>query len=79
MRTVGKVLNDAKFFSVQIDGSTDSATLKEETFSVVYLSANNSSDGSVHIRNRYLWVCKPKTVCANGLYDCFKRALAYHV
>ena len=71
-----KFLNDAKFFSVQMDGSTDSANLEEEIFLVVYLNAN-SSDGSVHIRNQYLCVRKPKTVCANGLYDCFKRALAY--
>lgn len=37
-----------------------------------------SSDGSVHVRNRYLCVRQPKTVCATGLFDSFQRALAFY-
>jgi len=50
-------LHEAKFFSIQVDGSTDSANKEEELFLAIYFDPH-SNDCSVHIRNQYF-------VCAN--------------
>ena len=73
---LGESLHKAKFYSIQMDGSTDSANKEEELFLVVYFDPF-STDGSVHILNRYLCVCPPRSVCATGLFEAFERALAY--
>ena len=36
-----------------------------------------STDGCVHVRNRYLCVRQPNSVCAGGLFEAFQRALSY--
>ena len=69
-------LKNAKFYSIQVDGSTDCANIEEEMFLAVYFDPKNS-DGCVHVRNSYLCVKQPKSVNASGLYDCVKTALAY--
>ena len=71
-----ELLSAAKFYSIQMDGSTDLSNKEEELFFVVYFDPR-ASDGVVHVRNHYLCVREPKTVCAKGLYDCFLKALAY--
>ncbi len=58
-----------------MDGSTDSS-IKEELFLCVYFDPYGI-DGSVHIHNRYFCVRQPKSVDAVGLFECFKKALAY--
>ena len=73
---LGEALQKAKFFSIQMDGSTDSSNVEEELFLVVYFDPL-STDGSVHIRNRYFCVRQPKSVCAACLFECLKRALTY--
>ena len=73
---LGESLHKAKFYSIQMDGSTDSGNVEEELFLVVYFDPF-SSDGSIHVRNRYLCVCQPKSVCATGLFESFERALTY--
>lgn len=59
-----------------MDGSTDSGNKEEELFLVVYFEPF-STDVSVHVRNRYLCVRQPNSVCATGLFEAFQRALAY--
>ena len=73
---LSKTLQEAHFFSVQMDGSTDCANLEEELFMAIYFDSH-SSDGSVHIRNRFLCVRQPESVDAAGLYKCFNRAMAH--
>ena len=45
-----------------MDGSTDLGNKEEELFLVVYFEPF-STDGSVHVCNRYLCVRQPKAVC----------------
>ena len=59
-----------------MDGSTDAANVKEERFIVLYFDPYNS-DVSVHLRNVFLCVRQPSSVNAEGLYECFGRALSY--
>ena len=73
---LGDSLRKAKFYSIQMDGSTDSGNKEEELFLVVYFEPF-STDVSVHVRNRYLCVRQPNSVFATGLFEAFQRALAY--
>lgn len=59
-----------------MDGSTDSGNKEEELFLIVYFDPF-CSDGSVHVRNKYLCVRQPRSVCATGLFGAFERALSY--
>ena len=63
---LSKTLQEAHFFSVQMDGSTDCANLEEELFLAIYFDPH-SSDGSVHIRNQFMCVRQPESVDAAGL------------
>lgn len=71
-----KILQEAHFISVQMDGSTDCANLEEELFLAIYFDPHGS-DGSVHVRNRFMCVRQPESVDATGLYKCFNRAMAH--
>ena len=73
---LGDALHKAKFFSIQMDGSTDSGNIEEELFLVIYFNPYGT-DGSVHIHNRYFCVRQPKSVDAAGLFECLERALDY--
>lgn len=73
---LSKALQEAHFFSIQMDGSTDCANLEEELFLAIYFDPY-STDGSVHIRNRFMCVRQPESVDATGLYRCINRALAH--
>ena len=64
------------FFSIQMNGSTDSGNIEEELFLVIYFNPY-VTDGSVHIHNRYFCVRQPKSVDAAGLFECLERALDY--
>ena len=71
-----KVLADAKFISIQADGSTDSGNSENELFLVVSFEAN-SNDRKVHVRSRFLAVQEIKRANAEGLFQCFKNAMSH--
>ena len=66
----------AKYFSIQADGSTDTANIEVELFLVLYFDAH-TKDGAVHVQSRFLTVRRPQHSDASGLYECFVRALMY--
>lgn len=70
------VLQKHKFFSLQMDGSTDAANIEEEIFLSTYLAVSDS-DGIVHVRNNFLCIRQPKSTIAIGLAECVGRALSY--
>ena len=70
------ILSKAKYFSIQIDGSTDSANVEEEMFLTLYFNPY-SDDRKVHVQDKFLAIRRPKCSNAEGLFECFKRALAH--
>ena len=70
------VLAKAKFLSIEADGTTDAANKEEELFMVVYFDPH-CEDSSVHVQNRFLTVRNPNRSNAEGLYECFVRAMTY--
>ena len=70
------ILYKAKYFSIQIDGSTDSANVEEEVFLTLYFNPY-SDDRKVHVQDKFLAIRRPKCSNAEGLFECFKRALAH--
>ena len=73
---LGAQLAKAKFFSIQADGSTDSANIEDELYLLVYFDPL-TNDGVVHVRNKFFTVRRPARSNAEGLYECFVRALNY--
>ena len=71
-------LAKAKYFSIQADGSTYSGNVEDELYLVVYFDPY-TQNGKVHIRNKFLTVRRPAHSNAEGLYECFIRALTYAV
>lgn len=69
-------LHKVKFFSLQMDGSTDCANIEEELFLVVYFDPY-SSLGTVQVKNVYFCAKQQPSVDAPGLYECLKGALTY--
>ena len=59
-------LHKAKFFSLQMDGSTDCANIEEELFLVVYFDPY-SSLVTVLVKNVYICTKQPSSVDAPGL------------
>ena len=47
------ILSKAKYFSIQIDGSTDSANVEEEVFLTLYFNPY-SDDRKVHVQDKFL-------------------------
>ena len=74
--TLMNILAKAKFFSIQGNGSTDSANVENELFLVVYFEPY-SQDGRIHVRDRFLTVRCPNRSNAEGLYECFVRAMSF--
>ena len=73
---LNSTLSKAKFFSIQGDGSTDSGNIEEELFLVLYFDPR-AEDGKVHVRDKFLSVRQPKRANAEGLFECFGRALGH--
>ena len=71
-----EVLDKAKFFSIQADGSTDVANVEDELFLVQYFDSH-SQTGKVCVRNKFLTVRRPNRSNAQGLYDCLVAGLSY--
>ena len=67
-------LEEAKFFSVQADGSTDSANLEEELFVALYFNPY-TENGKVCVCNKVLSVRQPSSANAAGLFECLTKAL----
>ena len=70
------ILSKAKYFSIQIDGSTDSANVEEEVFLALYFNPH-SLDGKVHVHDKFLAIRRPSRSNAEGLFECFTRAVAH--
>ena len=66
-------LKNAKYYSIQADGSTDCANKEEELFLVLYFDPY-TDDGKVHVRNKFFAVRQPKNGTAAGLYESLVRA-----
>ena len=64
------VLDKAKFFSIQADGSTDAGNIEDELFLALY-SDPHAQDGRVHVRDKFLTVRRPSCSNAEGLHECF--------
>ena len=75
-KNLAETLQGAHFFSIQMDGITDSANLEEEIFLAVYFDPF-SSDGIIHVQNKILCVRQPTSVNALGLSECFDKGLAH--
>ena len=73
---LSQALHKAKFFSMQMDGSTDAGNMEQELFMVIFFDPYGH-DGVVRICNKYLCVRQPKSVNAAGLFECLQKALVY--
>ena len=69
-------LNQSKFFSLQADSSTDTGNTENELFLVLYFDPH-STDGKVHVRDRFFTVRHLGSGTASGLLECLRRALQY--
>lgn len=69
-------LDHSKFFSIQVDSSTDTGNSENELFLVLYFDPH-CADGKVHVRDRYFTVRELGSGTATGLMDCLERAFQY--
>ena len=71
-----KDINKVRFFSIQVDSSTDCGNIDEELFMVLFFDGL-SEDGKVIVRDKFFAVRQLCRGTGQGLYDCFKQAMAY--
>ena len=71
-----KDINKARFFSIQVDSSTDCGNIDEELFMVLFFDGL-SEDGKVIVRDKFFAVRQLCHGTGQGLYDCFKQAMVY--
>ena len=69
---LAELLDNAKCFSVQADGSTDAANVEKEIFIALYFDPYSI----VRVCSKFLAVCQPSSGNAAGLYESFSRALS---
>lgn len=69
-------LENVKFFSIQVNGSTDAGIVEDKLFTVLYLD-RSGSDGKVHVCSKLFAVRQPKSGDAGGLFNCFEAAMSY--
>ena len=69
-------LNNSKFFSVQVDASTDSGNVEDELFLVLYFDPHGA-DGKVHVRDRFFTVRQLNSGTGQGLLQCVRKAMEY--
>ena len=72
---LSKCLSRAKFFSILMDGSTDSGNIDDELFLVLWCDVDGS-DEMVHSRMSYFTVARPEAVTGKGLVECMQGALS---
>lgn len=70
------VLSNAKFFSLQADGTTDSGRIEDELFLVVYFDPRCDNQ-QVCIQNKFFSVRRPSSGSAEGLYECVKQVIKF--
>ncbi len=63
-----QTLADAKFFSLLLDGLTDTGNIDNEVIRVVWCD-RNGSDEKFHTRMEYFTVVRPESVTAQGLFE----------
>ena len=64
-------LASAKFFSLQLDGSTDVGNVEDEVFLAVFCDLH-SADGRLHVHNEFLTIRRPSRSNAEGLLACLR-------
>lgn len=74
--TLSQTLKKKQFFNIQKDGSTDIANIEEEMLMVLYIDPN-CNDGAVHLKSHFFCIKQPSQGNAEGLYDCFVKAMSY--
>ena len=68
-------LASAKYFSLLMDGSTDSSNTENEILMVVFCDTKGSNE-MVHTKTEYFCVLRPPSGAASGLLECVKHALS---
>ena len=66
-----KLIAEAKFFSLLIDGSTDKSNCDNEIFMAVWCNIDGK-DEKIHTQTTYFHVGPPHTVDAAGLFQCLQ-------
>ena len=75
-KKLGIALQQAKFFSILLDGSTDSKNIKNELLLVVWFDKDGQANGErVVIKTCYLKITRPSTGNAKGIFDVLQTAL----
>ena len=74
MEELKKQLEQAKFFSILMDGSTDSGNIDDELFLAVFCDVDGM-DERVHTRMKFLAVERPNDATASGLFQCLQCCL----
>lgn len=69
-----EILSKSQFFSLLMDGSTDTGNIDDELFLVLWCDVD-CDDQLVHTHMSYLCVSRPKSVNAKGLFDCLEGSL----
>ena len=69
-----QTLAKAKFFSLLLDGSTDTGNIDNEVLLVVWCDPD-SSDEKIHTRMDFLMVSRPQSVTARGLFEVLEGCL----
>ena len=69
-----EVLHKAQYFSILMDGPTDSGNIDDEIFLVLWCGVD-TDDQLVHMHMSYLCVSRPKSVDGKGLFDCLDNSL----
>ncbi|KAL5487067.1 hypothetical protein EMCRGX_G019626 [Ephydatia muelleri] len=74
MEELKKQLEQAKFFSILMDGSTDSGNIDDELFLAVFCDVDGM-DERFHTRMKFLAVERPNDATASGLFQCLQCCL----
>lgn len=73
---LASALHQVKFFSILLDGSTDSRNIENELLLVVWFDKDGPVDGKkVITRTSYLKIARPATATAKGIFDVLQTAL----
>jgi len=70
---LASALDKVTFFSIQADGSCDSANLEEEVFIALHCDPY-ASNGELHVCCKFLSARQPTSCTAAGLFESFTRA-----
>ena len=68
------ILKEAKFFSLLLDGSTDTANYENELLLVVWFDCKGANE-MVRTHSSYFKVCRPSAVTAQGLFQMLQEVL----